>query len=107
MGPSTAIDSSWIEQQTPGHLILKIYVQPGGSKTEVVGLHDGRLKIKVAAPPVEGAANEELVHYLKKCLKGVARNLDLLRGHTSRKKDVICTGELEAIARVLVAEDAR
>src|SRR6185437_12849927 len=41
-------------------LILSLYIQPGAKRTEAVGLHGDALKIKLAAPPVEGAANDTL-----------------------------------------------
>ena len=44
------------------------YVQPGASKTQIVGMHDGLVKVRVAAPPVEGAANQGLVEFVAKRL---------------------------------------
>ena len=58
---------------------VDVYVQPRASKTEVAGLHDGCVKIRLAAPPVDGAANAELIEFVadrldvaKSCVKVVA-----------------------------------
>ena len=42
------------------NLILSLYIQPGASKTEVCGEHNGRIKIRLKAPPVDGKANQAL-----------------------------------------------
>jgi uncharacterized protein len=83
----------WLEARTDGAL-LKLLVQPKASRTELVGPHGepARLKIRVAAPPVEGAANEELLRFLKKRLGVPSSSLRLLRGESSRSKDVLCQG---------------
>src|SRR5687768_7740953 len=81
----------WFEKTEKG-VVLKIWVQPGASKTGVVGLHGDppALKIRIVAPPVEGAANEELLRFLKKKLGVPLSRLSILRGHSSRRKDVLC-----------------
>ncbi len=85
-----------------GGTLLKLWVQPGASRTRVAGEHGGRLKIQVAAPPVEGAANDELLGFLRKQL-GVPRSaLELVRGAASRQKDVLCRGVAPREARVLL-----
>ncbi|MGE4317402.1 MAG: DUF167 domain-containing protein [Deferribacterales bacterium] len=65
---------------------LSIYVQPGAKKTELQGLHDGRPKVRISAPPVDGAANEELVRFVSKLLKISKSSVNLISGHTSRLK---------------------
>jgi uncharacterized protein len=47
-------------------LLLACYLQPRASKTEVIGEHNGAVKIRISAPPVDGAANTELVAFLAK-----------------------------------------
>ena len=70
----------------PGFTDIRVRVQPRSSRCEVVGEHGGALKVRVAAPPVDGAANEELVRFLARCL-GVPRSaLELVRGTTGRNK---------------------
>ncbi len=69
-------------------------MQPRASRTEIVGPHGDppRLKIRLAAPPVDGEANEELVRFLAKTL-GIAKSqISLLRGHQSKQKDVVIQG---------------
>ncbi|HTL12332.1 MAG TPA: DUF167 family protein [Bdellovibrionota bacterium] len=75
-------------------VILRLHIQPKASRTEIVGVHgtgaDARLKVRIAAPPVDGAANEELVRFLKKALG--ASGAELVRGHSSRSKDLLIRG---------------
>jgi len=67
---------------------LKVYVQPGGRKSEFLGEHGDAIKIRIAAPPVDGAANEELIRFLAEHY-GVRRSaIEILSGHTSRNKRV-------------------
>jgi uncharacterized protein (TIGR00251 family) len=72
--------------------IIALHCQPGAKKTEVQGEHDGRLKIRLVAPPVEGKANEALIQWLSKTL-GIRRaNIELLAGDLSRLKRVRVQG---------------
>ena len=84
---------SWV-QESKGGIVLRLQIQPKASKTEVTGLYGEppRLKIRVAAPPVEGEANEELLRFLKKALKVTMAQLEILRGDSSKQKDVFCAG---------------
>lgn len=73
-------------------LIFTVRAVPRASKSEIVGSHDGALKIRLASPPVEGAANLELVKILSKTL-GVSRNaIEILSGQTARTKQVKISG---------------
>ena len=85
----------WISQGSDG-AILRLYVQPKASRSEVSGEHgEGesvRLKIRVAAPPIDGAANEALLHFLKKATGVALSRLRLIRGEKSRSKDVLIQG---------------
>ena len=74
--------------QRGGAVHVRVHAQPRASRTEIVGEHDGALKIRLAAPPVDGAANEELVRHVAKRV-GVARSrVRVLTGDTSRAKVV-------------------
>ncbi len=55
----------------------------------ISGLHGDALKIKLTAPPVDGAANKMCVEYLAKCLKVSKSSLEIVSGHTSRTKQVL------------------
>ena len=71
---------------------ISVRAQPRASRSEVVGLHGDRLKIRIAAPPVDGAANTELIKLLAKAL-GVSRSaLHMVRGEGSRSKVVLAKG---------------
>ena len=75
-----------------GRLILRVQVAPRSSRSEVVGEHNGALRVRLAAPPVDGAANDELIHVLAKTFK-VSRNaVTILSGHSSRLKQVSIEG---------------
>ena len=67
---------------------LTIRVQPGASRSEVVGSHGDALRIRVAGPAVDGKANAELVRFLAERLGLPARAVEITRGHTSRTKVV-------------------
>ena len=69
-----------------GHITLSLHIQPGAKKTEVAGVHGDALKIRLAAPPVDGKANAALIEFLATRL-GVARaQVTLKSGQTSRRK---------------------
>jgi len=69
-----------------------LHVQPGAKRTEVAGVHgegaEARLKIRLAAPPVDGKANAELLRFLAAAFAVPLRAVTLLRGETSRQKTV-------------------
>jgi uncharacterized protein (TIGR00251 family) len=71
-----------------GAILFDVRVVPRSSKSEIVGQHDGALKIRLASPPVDGAANAELIKLLAKSL-GVAKNdIEILSGETSKNKRI-------------------
>lgn len=65
---------------------LEVQVQPRSSRNQVVGEQDGRLKIKLTAPPVEGEANQALVDFLAQLLRIPKKDIKLLKGESSRHK---------------------
>ena len=69
-----------------------VQVQPRASRTEVVGVHGDALMVRVAAPPVDGAANEELSRYLAKQLGIAASAVQVVGGATGRRKIVEVAG---------------
>ena len=69
----------------PDGAVLDVWVVPGASRTEIKGLHDGSLRIRIASPPVGGQANRVLVRYLTKRL---GCQVELTAGATSRQKQV-------------------
>lgn len=76
--------------------VLEVLVVPRASKTEVKGEVDGRLKVRLAAPPVDGLANEELLDFLAKALSVKKSALELARGESGRRKTVRIEGTTAA-----------
>jgi hypothetical protein len=74
--------------------ILTIHVQPRASRTEVAGWHGDAVKIRLAAPPVDGAANDALTAFLADRLAVPRSAVSLLGGATSRRKRVRIDGLL-------------
>lgn len=73
-------------------LTISLQVQPRARKTEIIGVHGDTLKVKVAAPPVDGAANEELISFFSKFLGVSKSSIQVLRGGQSRKKVIEVEG---------------
>lgn len=87
-----------------GKVLLHLHVQPKASKTRIVGLHDGCLKIAVAAPPVEGKANKAVVGFLADLFAVAARDVEVTSGAQSRKKQVLVHGKDAAAIRRRIEE---
>ncbi len=80
------------EDNRPAGAVLEVRIQPRASKNGVVMQSDGSLKIRLTAPPVDGAANEALIKYLADIL-GVAKyQVEIVSGQTSREKRIRITG---------------
>lgn len=73
-----------------GCVTFKCRVQPGSSKSAVAGMYGDSLKICLAAPPVEGKANEELIKFLSKTLDVPKSAVVIVSGSTNRSKLVKC-----------------
>jgi hypothetical protein len=69
-------------------LILTLHIQPGAKRTEAMGLHGDALKIRLAALPVEGAANSALLEFLAGVFDVPQRQVSLRHGTSSRRKVV-------------------
>lgn len=67
---------------------LSVRVQPGASKSEVVGPYGDEIKIRIHAPPVDGKANEALVEFLSDVLEIPAKRVVIVSGESSRSKIV-------------------
>jgi uncharacterized protein (TIGR00251 family) len=81
---------------------VPIYVQPRAAKTEIAGLYDGCVKVRLAAPPADGAANKALIEFIAQRL-GVAKSrVRLISGESSRRKLIEIDGvSQEAVAAAL------
>jgi len=78
-------------QKTANGLILRIHLQPRASKDEVTGLYGDALKIRITTPPVDGKANQHLIHFLAKCFAVPRNQVCLLSGESSRDKRIQIT----------------
>lgn len=75
-----------------GALHFAVRVVPRASRSSVVGEHDGALRVRVAAPPVRGAANEELLRVLARAFDVPRRDVEIASGHSSKLKQVCIRG---------------
>jgi len=76
------------------HVRLTVRVQPRASRTEVAGLHGDSLKIRLASPPVDGAANRELIAFIARRLRRPKSSITLERGARARRK-TLCIKNIE------------
>ncbi|HEV8097080.1 MAG TPA: DUF167 domain-containing protein [Burkholderiales bacterium] len=87
---SSSADSAhplpWRRVGADGSVTLAIHAQPGAKKTDVAGVHGAALKIRLAAPAVEGKANAELRRFLADAFGVPLKNVALVRGETGRRK---------------------
>ena len=83
-----------------GGCLIRLHIQPRASRTEVAGLHGDALKLRIAAPPVDGEANDAVIRFLAERL-GVPRSaVTLERGTSSRAKTVRVAGVDAEVAAV-------
>ncbi len=67
-------------------MTIKVKVEPRSSRSEVIGMHGGSLKVKLTSPPVEGRANKELIEVLAKKYDLKKRDIEIVAGHSSKTK---------------------
>jgi uncharacterized protein len=82
---------------------FEVHVQPRAAKTAVAGLHDGRIKIRLAAPPVDGAANAELIDFLASQLDLAKSKIRIVAGLKGRRKTI----EVDEISLAVIHERLR
>ena len=82
-------------------IVLELLVQPGSKRTQIEGLHENRLKIKIAARAVDGAANTNLCAFICELFKVSKSSITLLAGEKSRQKKVFILGEPKLLVSVL------
>lgn len=88
--------SVWYRFGKDGSATLTLHIHPGAKKTEVAGLHGEALKIRLAAPPVDGKANDALLRFVAEQLDLPRSAVTLKSGQTSRHKVVEICGSTEA-----------
>lgn len=86
------MNPAWCQPGKNGEWILTLHIQPGAKKTEIAGEHGDALKIRLAAPPVDGKANACLLAFLAECLGLPKSAVSLKSGQTSRRKVVTASG---------------
>lgn len=82
---------SYIKETKDG-ILLQVLVTPRAKRSTFVGFHGGVPRVSLAAPPIEGRANDELVLLMKDIFSLPRRDIELLRGDTSRRKVVLLRG---------------
>ncbi len=88
--------------EASGPALLTVRIQPRASRNEVAALEDGGIRVRLTAPPVDGAANEALVRFLAGLLGVPRRDVEILSGQRARTKIVRISGmSLETALRLL------
>jgi hypothetical protein len=86
-----------------GAITFQVRVVPRASRSEIAGEHDGALRVRLTAPPVDGAANEELVRLLARELNVRANAIEIKSGHASRLKQVRVEASIAPLVQKLAA----
>jgi uncharacterized protein (TIGR00251 family) len=94
---------SWIRSDGDA-VVLTLHIQPGAKKTEIVGLHGEALKIRLAAPPVDGKANAALIAFIAAKVGAGRTAVELVSGETSRAKRVRIAGMNETAVRAALQQ---
>ena len=81
-----------IDVDRDGNVLVTVHVQPGARRSEVVGAHGDALKVRVAAPPVDGKANRAVVALLADVLGVAPGAVELVAGASQRRKRLRVTG---------------
>lgn len=96
--PPPPSSPEWCVAAGPGKLRLLCSVVPNASSSEVAGEIEGALRVRLAAPPVDGKANEALIAFLAKALGVPKRAVEVTHGTTSRQKTLSVVSELSPAA---------
>lgn len=78
--------------ETNEGVTFSIRVVPRASKSEIVGEHDGALKVRISSPPVDGTANEDVVRILAKAVGVAKSDVAIISGQTAKTKRIRITG---------------
>ncbi len=94
----------WL-RPTTGAVLVDLLIQPRASRARVVGEHDGRLKIQITAPPVDGEANAALVELIAGLLGIPRRDVEIATGSTGKRKTLRIAGlDAATIERALASK---
>jgi uncharacterized protein len=85
-------------------LSFRVQVVPRAPRSEIAGEHDGALRVRIAAPPVDGAANKELIRILARVFQVSRSAVEISSGQTSKHKQVRITGATPLSLRELILD---
>lgn len=86
MSQASFADLPFLHPQTDGGVLIDVHVMPNAARTQIQGLHDGALRLRLHAPPVDGKANLALQAWLAETLEIPKSAVELRRGATARRK---------------------
>jgi uncharacterized protein (TIGR00251 family) len=87
-------EAGWC-RRTRGGWTFAIHVQPGARSSEVAGLHGDRLKVRIAAPAIDGRANDALVEFVAERLGVPKTRVAVVKGERARAKLVAVSGDCD------------
>jgi hypothetical protein len=90
---------AWLAAGQDGGSEITLHVQPGAARSESAGLHGDALKLRIAARPVEGAANAAVLEFVAEWLAVPRRQVKLLRGDKSRRKVVWVPLDMQSVLK--------
>lgn len=96
--------SDWLREAVDGSLVLNLHIQPGAKQTGFAGLHGEAMKIRLAAPPVDGKANAALCAFLADFCALPKSAVTLISGQSSRTKRVRVEGAAPGVVARLRAQ---
>jgi uncharacterized protein (TIGR00251 family) len=99
-------DPVWLGRLGATRVTLAVIVVPQSSVSCWSGVHDGQLRVRLAAPPVDGKANEELIRFVAHELKIPRREITVHRGQTSRRKTLALFADAATVIAAIRAAGA-
>lgn len=84
-------DVSWFTVDARG-VSMQLIISANAAKNEIIGVHDGRLKIKICKPAINGKANQELVRFLARTFSCAKSDIQVVHGEQIKQKTILITG---------------
>jgi uncharacterized protein (TIGR00251 family) len=103
LGPWDAL----VLDERAGGVRLSVHVRPRSSRSAILGVREGELDVAITAPPVDGAANSEVLKLLARALEVRRGDVSIVVGASSRTKVIQINGMLPDTARALLRGAAR
>ena len=94
-------------QLAAGRVRFSVHVQPRASRSEIVGTHGDALKVRLSAPPVDDAANEQLIDLLAETFAVARRAITIVAGGRARSKTIEIEGITPRAVEIVAARSAR